>query len=272
MDIAKSTAFHDAVHIGSPEERVAAGKALREKIPRDMHGQRHDIKGRPNPIDLLHKSDAGRMKKLLEIRYGRMLQSPFAFYRGAAAVMAADLARTPTTGLRVQACGDCHLLNFGGFATPERSLIFDINDFDETLPGPWEWDVKRLVASVALAARSNGLSDSQGRDCAISCARKYREHMRDFSKMDPLRTWYQETKAADFVKGLPKAVKKSVKKRIERAAAHSGSEFDLPKLAGSVGGRIRITDQPPLIFHPATTHAPKTEATLDQIFTAYRDR
>ena len=271
MDIAKSTAFHDAVHTASPEERVAAGKALRGKIPRELHGQWHDIKGRPNPIDLLHKSDAGRMKKLLEIRYGRMLQSPFAFYRGAAAVMAADLARTPTTGLRVQACGDCHLLNFGGFATPERSLIFDINDFDETLPGPWEWDVKRLVASVALAARSNGLSDSQGRDCAVNCARSYREHMRDFSKMDPLRTWYQETKAADFVKGLPKAVKKSVKKRIERAAAHSGSEFDLPKLAGSVGGRIRITDQPPLIFHPATTHAPETEATLDQIFWAYRE-
>jgi uncharacterized protein (DUF2252 family) len=271
MDIAKSTVFHDAAHIVSPEERVAAGKALRQKIPRGWHGQWHDVKGRPNPIDLLLKSDAGRLKTLLAIRYGRMLQSPFAFYRGAAGVMAADLARTPTTGFRVQACGDCHLLNFGGFATPERSIIFDINDFDETLPGPWEWDVKRLVASVALAARSNGLSDSQGRDCAVNCARKYREHMHEFSKMDPLRIWYQETRAADFIKGLPKALRKSVKKRIGRAAAHSGSEFDLPKLAGSVDGQIRITDQPPLIFHPATTHAPEAEATLDQIFTAYRE-
>jgi uncharacterized protein (DUF2252 family) len=271
MDIAKALAFHDTAQIISQIERAAAGKALREKVPRDMHGQWHDVKGRPNPIDLLHKSDAGRMKTLLEIRYGRMLRSPFAFYRGAAAVMAADLAQTPSTGLRVQACGDCHLLNFGGFATPERSLIFDINDFDETLPGPWEWDVKRLVASVALAARANRLSDSQGRDCAVSCARRYREHMRQFSKMDPLRTWYQETKAADFIKGLPKALQKSVKKRIEGAAAHSGSEFDLPKLTGSVGGQIRIIDQPPLVFHAATSHAPETEATLDQIFSAYRE-
>jgi hypothetical protein len=141
----------------SPDERLAAGKALRDKIRREQHGRWNHVKGRINPVDFLHKSDAGRMKKLIPIRYGRMLQSPFAFYRGAAGIMAADLAGTPTTRLNVQACGDCHLLNFGGFATPERSVIFDINDFDETLPGPWEWDVKRLVASIVLAARSNGL-------------------------------------------------------------------------------------------------------------------
>jgi len=137
-----------ALHIVSPDARIAAGKALRDKIPREQHGRWSGVRGRPNPIDLLHKSDAGRMKELLAIRYGRMLPSPFTYYRGAAGVMAADLARTPTSGLKVQACGDCHLLNFGGFATPERSIIFDINDFDETLPAPWEWDVKRLVAST----------------------------------------------------------------------------------------------------------------------------
>src|SRR3954452_8482511 len=130
-------------------ERIAAGRALREKIPREQHGRWNSVEGRPDPIDLLHTSDVGRMENLIPIRYGRMLQSPFSFYRGSAGIMAADLARTPITGLKVQACGDCHVLNFGGFATPERSIVFDINDFDETLPGPWEWDIKRLVASIS---------------------------------------------------------------------------------------------------------------------------
>jgi uncharacterized protein (DUF2252 family) len=160
-DMVKAATFGGAAHIVSPDARLAADKALRDRIPREQHGRWNAAKERENPIDLLHKSDAGRIKELIAIRYGRMLQSPFAFYRGAAGVMAADLSRTPTTGLQVQACGDCHLLNFGGFATPERSIIFDINDFNETLPGPWEWDVKRLVASIVLATRSNGLSDGR---------------------------------------------------------------------------------------------------------------
>jgi uncharacterized protein (DUF2252 family) len=211
------------------------------------------------------------MKELLAIRYGRMLPSPFTYYRGAAGVMAADLARTPTTGLKVQACGDCHLLNFGGFATPERSIIFDINDFDETSPGPWEWDVKRLAASIVLAARSNGLSDAQGRDCAVSSARMYREHMRKFSRMNPLRIWYAETSATDFIESLPKALQKQVKKRIEKMAARSGSDYDFPKLAGSVGGQIRISDQPPLIFHPESTNRADATALLDRLFQSYRE-
>ena len=260
-----------ALHVVSPDEWIAAGKALRDKIPREQHGRWNGVKGRPDPIDLLHKSDVGRMKKLIPIRYGRMLQSPFAFYRGSAGIMAADLARTPITGLKVQACGDCHVLNFGGFATPERSIIFDINDFDETSPGPWEWDVKRLVASIALAARSNGLSDTQGHDCAVNCARMYREHMLKFSKMDPLRIWYEETSATDFIESLPKALQKRVKKRIEKTAAHGGSEFDFPKLAGSVGGRIRITDQPPLIFHPEITGTAGATTILDELFRNYRE-
>jgi uncharacterized protein (DUF2252 family) len=260
-----------ARHIVSPDERIAAGKALREKIPREQHAHWNGVKGRADPIELLRKSDAGRLKKLIPIRYGRMLQSPFAFYRGSAGVMAADLARTSFTGLKVQACGDCHLLNFGGFATPERSIIFDINDFDETSPGPWEWDVKRLVASIVLAARSNGLSDAQGRDCAISAARMYREHMRNFSRMDPLQIWYAETSAAEFIASLPKALQKNVRKRIDKAAARTGSEFDFPKLAGSVGGQIRITDQPPLIFHPENTSAAGVMATLEELFHSYRE-
>lgn len=267
--ISRGVARHFA-HIKAPDAQVAAGKALRDKIPREQHGRWNEIKGRRDTIGLLRESDVGRMKKLIPIRYGRMLPSPFTFYRGAAGVMAADLARTPTTGLIVQACGDCHLVNFGGFATPERSIIFDINDFDETAPGPWEWDVKRLVASIVLAARSNGLADHRGRDCAVSCARRYREHMREFAKMDPLAIWYAETKASDFIESLPKVLQRSVKKRIKKAAARSGSEFDFPKLAGSVAGQIRITDQPPLIFHPRTTSDPEAEATLEQLFHIYR--
>jgi len=267
-DIAKIAIPHRAAHMLSPDERAAAGKVLRDKIPRKQHGEWKEVAGRPNPIDLLRKSDAGRMKNLVAIRYSRMLQSPFAFYRGAAGVMASDLARIPATGLIVQACGDCHLMNFGGFATPERNVIFDINDFDETSPASWEWDVKRLVASIVLAGRANGLSDSQGRDCAISCARRYREHMREFSKMDPLGVWYAKTSAADFVKSLPRGLRKNVKKRIEKAANRDGAEFDFPKLAGSVGGQIRITDQPPLIFHPETT--PEADEALGDLFHAYR--
>jgi hypothetical protein len=193
-----------AKRIAAPDiaTKIVAGKALRDKVPREQHGQRKGGKGRPNPIDILDKSDAGRMKELVPIRYGRILQSPFAFYRGAAGVMACDLARTPVTGLKVQACGDCHLVNLGGFATPERKIVFDINDFDETAPAPWEWDVKRLVASIVLVARSIGLSDARGRDCAIAAARGYREHLRDFSRMDPLRVWYASLGPDDFI-GIP---------------------------------------------------------------------
>ena len=171
---------------------MRAGKLLRDKLPLEQHGEWTEFKGRTSPIDILRKSDAGRVKELVPIRYGRMLQSPFAFYRGAAGVMASDLSRTPHTGLTVQACGDCHLMNFGGFATPERNIIFDINDFDETSPAPWEWDVKRLLASIVLAARSIGLSDRKGRNCAETAARSYREHMRELLRNGPAWSVVQE--------------------------------------------------------------------------------
>lgn len=250
---------------------MRAGKALRDNLPREQHGEWKEFTGRTSPIDVLRKSDASRMKELLPIRYGRMLQSPFAFYRGTAGVMASDLSRTPHTGLTVQACGDCHLTNFGGFATPERNIIFDINDFDETSPAPWEWDLKRLAASIVLAARSIGLTDSKGRKCAETAARSYREHMREFREMDPLRLWYTNISAEDVIGIVPKALQKNIRKRIDKAAARSGSELDFPKLAGAVDGRICINDQPPLIFHPETTRGPEARATLDQIFIAYRE-
>ena len=146
----------------SADERRAAGKALRDVTPRAAHGGWKPPEDRRDPVELLRGANEGRISELIPIRFFRMAQSPFAFYRGAAAIMAADLASTPTSGLRVQACGDAHLMNFGGFATPERNIFFDINDFDETLPAPWEWDIKRLAASIVIAARHIDLPDSAG--------------------------------------------------------------------------------------------------------------
>src|SRR6202451_3648888 len=146
------------------EERMRQGKALRESVPRNSHAKWTAPPNRPDPIEILRQSDRGRLPDLLPIRYGRMRQSPFAFFRGSAAVMAWDLPKTPVTGIRVQACGDCHAANFGGFASPERRLVFDINDFDETLPAPWEWDVKRLAASIVLGLQDIGLSDARCKD------------------------------------------------------------------------------------------------------------
>ena len=249
---------------------VRAGKALRDKLALEQHGEWKELEGRRSPIDILRRLDAGRMKGLVPIRYGRMLQSPFAFYRGGAGVMASDLSRIPHTGLSVHACGDCHLMNFGGFATPERNIIFDINDFDETSLAPWEWDVKRLVASIVLAARTIGLTDRRGRDCAETAARGYREHMRELSEMDPLRVWYTNISADDIIGTVPKAMQKSIRKRIDRAAARCGSELDFPKLTGVVSGQVRITDQPPLIFHPEPKRSPEFRAALNQVLLAYR--
>jgi uncharacterized protein (DUF2252 family) len=200
-----------------------------------------------------------------------MLQSPFSFYRGAAEVMASDLAQMANTDLKVQACGDCHLMNFGGFATPERNILFDINDFDETLPAPWEWDVKRLVASVALAARSIGLSDSKADNCAVTAARSYREHMLELSRLDPLRVWYAKISVDTFIRALPKDVRSRVEKHIEKAASRSSSELDYPKLAETVGDQIRITDHPPLIFHPEASLVPEFQEELEQMLRAYRE-
>jgi hypothetical protein len=222
----------------------AAGKVLREKVPRQAHGTWKRDKTKVDPLAILRTQDKDRMKQLIPIRYGRMLQSPFTFYRGAAAVMAADLAKTPVTGLRVQVCGDCHLLNFGGFATPERNIVFDINDFDETLPAPWEWDVKRLVASFVLAARSQALKDSDGRDAAVACARSYRKHLREYSKMSPLEIWYSRITIEDMIAAAPASVRKAreadFRKRIAKAAAASSSDLAYPQLAGMVSGKIRI--------------------------------
>ncbi|MDR3531324.1 MAG: DUF2252 domain-containing protein [Rhodopila sp.] len=254
-----------------PAERRAIGKKLRDTVPRDSHGAWRPHANRTDPLAILHAADATRQPGLVPLRYGRMLQSPFTFYRGSAGVMAADLSRTPATGIHVQACGDCHLLNFGGFATPERRLIFDINDLDETLPAPWEWDVKRLVASFVLAARSNQLSDANGRDAAIACARSYRRTMRDFTEMDVLETWYARLDEADFLAMLPPQRRAVLQKRIAKATAHSSSELVFPKLVETTGGEPRIHDNPPTIFHPDPTTAAGNLELIRQALPRYRE-
>ena len=259
-------------HSVPADDLIAAGKRMRDTVPRSSQGVWKRHKDRADPLELLHASDAGRMPELIPIRYGRMLQTPFTFYRGSANVMAADLAITPTTDIRVQACGDCHLLNFGGFATPERNIVFDINDFDETLPAPWEWDVKRLVASFVLAARSNNLSDSAGRDAAVAAARSYRERLREVAEMSPLEAWYAHIGLEDFLGLIDDAdVKKRVQRRVEKAQEDRASDVDFPKLAEMVGGQVQIKDQPPLIFHPDWSREKEFREAAEKSIADYRE-
>jgi uncharacterized protein (DUF2252 family) len=234
----------------TPEERVAIGKALREKVPREAHATWAPAAKRRDPVDALKHGDQGRLSDLIPIRYGRMRMSPFDFFRGSAALMAADLAGTPVTGWRVQACGDCHISNFGGYASPERRLIFDINDFDETLPAPWEWDIKRLAASVFIAGRELGAKDLKCADATREVARSYRRHIRDYARMGALEVWYSSLDAEILI---AEAVDRGEKKRweaIEDEAKSRTPEHMFPKITDVRDGEPRIVDSPPLVYHP----------------------
>ena len=178
-----------AAHLRTRQERADAGKALRITCPREAQAGFKGSPGRPDPIDLLIESSEGRIEHLVPIRYGRMLASPFAFFRGAAAIMAADLSDTASAGLGVQACGDAHLANFGAFTTPERRIVFDINDFDETFPAPWEWDLKRLAASFVIASAHNGHKPADGRAAAAAVVDRYAEKMREVAALPTLDAW-----------------------------------------------------------------------------------
>ena len=242
------------------EERQARGKAARDRAPLDGHAEWSATEDRADPVTLLAAQNATREPDLVPVRHGRMLASPFTFYRGAATIMAADLARTPTAGLTVQLCGDAHLSNFGAFASPERSLIFDLNDFDETLPGPFEYDLKRLSASLAVAARSNQFSASDANDVALAAVRAYREAMREFAEMRTLDIWYLRRSEADLLAGIDAAVAghkgKAHKKarRVARTARKNAAKARtrdslqaLSKLAEHVDGSYRIVSQPPMV-------------------------
>jgi uncharacterized protein (DUF2252 family) len=249
----------------------AQGNALRQQCPRTVHAMWAAPAGRKDPLRLLEESDKGRIPELLPIRYGRMVYSPFSFYRGAAAVMAADLARTPTTGLRVQACGDCHLLNFGGFATPERRLVFDINDFDETLRSPWEWDVKRLAASFVLAARDRGFSEACGRSAAQTCGQAYRERLAEFARMTALDVWYARFDLESLVPRITdQAGRKRVQKELAKTQAHHLVE-DFPKLVEMVGDKPVFRDHPPLAYHRPDGSHQAFETLAVEALQRYRD-
>ena len=256
----------------SREQRYAEGKAIRDTCLRESHAQWKPPVDRADPIDILEASNKGRLPELIPVRYGRMIPSPFVFYRGAAAIMAADLAHTPSTGIRVQACGDAHLMNFGAFATPERRVVFDINDFDETLPAPWEWDVKRLATSFLIASRSNGFSETDGRKTVLSCVRTYRERMAEFARMRTMEIWYARL---DLERILPsikdQEAKKRLQQRVQKAEADSAHSADFPKLVSVENGEPRIRDNPPLIYHLNEQAVPEFEARVTDAFAGYRD-
>ena len=254
----------------SREKRLAAGKALRTNVSRERQSGWHPHKGRPNPIEILVDSSKGRIKELLPIRYGRMLQSPFAFFRGAAAIMAEDLAHAPHSNLFVQACGDCHLVNFGGFATPERRIIFDINDFDETHPAPWEWDLKRLAASFIIACTHNKFKPQDSRRATLACVRSYRERMAELTRTPVLEVWYKSIDADAVMQSLRNsATRKRLQKRLSKARGRA-SDALFPKLTELQGGKVAIRDEPPLVYHPRTQGDKDLNRQLLDILGRYR--
>lgn len=263
---------HAEPQLSPPDERRARGKALREAVPREDHGRWKPGKSRHDIVDLLNESNEGRMPHLLPIRFGRMMNSPFTFLRGSAVIMAADLASTPVSGIRVQACGDAHLSNFGGFATPERRIIFDINDFDETLPAPWEWDLKRLATSVVVAGRYIRLPESEAARAACATVRSYRERMSDYASMRSLEVWYDAIGIDRFVKAMDsEARRQRIRERIEVIGEKNVPEFLFPKLAEHRGATPRIKDDPPLIFHPTAEQTPGMESGYKGALGRYRE-
>jgi uncharacterized protein (DUF2252 family) len=235
----------------TPAERAALGKAARAEVPRSSHAQFEPASDRPDPLDLLEAQAKTRVPELVPIRYGRMLVSPFTFYRGAAKIMAADLATTPNSGLQVQCCGDAHLSNFGLFASPERRLVFDINDFDETLPGPWEWDVKRLAVSMLVAAQDNGYSARQQEQIVLQTVERYRATMREFAAASNLVVWYAHLDVETVMARYASQFQRRAVKRTEKTIAKARTRDSMSALAKLTqvgdGGRPEIVDQSPLI-------------------------
>jgi uncharacterized protein (DUF2252 family) len=231
-------------------DRYEIGKQLRKICPRSSHAKWEAPANRAEPVDLIIESNKGRIPKLVPLRHGRMGRTPFTFYRGAALNMAADLSATPVSGINVQACGDAHLCNFGGFATPERNVIFSINDLDETLPAPWEWDLKRLAASFIVACRNNNLGESIAQETVLECVRSYRENMTAFSEMKTMELWHYSLTAEMMIAKLkdPELINRGVK-RLAKERARSISEEIFPQISETSDKLKFIKDALPAIFH-----------------------
>jgi uncharacterized protein (DUF2252 family) len=250
-------------------ERIAVGKAARAAVPRSSHAEWAPHDARPDPVVLLQSQEATRVTELIALRHERMLASPFAFYRGAAMVMASDLSMTPSSGLQVQACGDAHLANFGGFGSPDRRLVFDINDFDETNPGPFEWDVKRLAASFEIASRSREFSAKTARELALRAARAYRQAMAEFTAMTNLETWYAGLDVDSIVGRWRGDLSDKEIKRLDEVTTKARSKDSaraLSKLAAKVDGEYRIKSDPPLVVPiEQLVHEDGLDVSADQI-------
>jgi uncharacterized protein (DUF2252 family) len=280
---AEEASLHAFAHVGegalsqqsfrkAPADREAVARTIRAKVARKSLGGWKPVKDRFDPVELLIETSKGRVDSLVPIRYGRMMASPFAFYRGAAAIMAADLAHTASTGIHLQICGDCHLVNFGGFATPERKLVFDINDFDETTVGPWEWDIKRLCASLVVASRANGFNDGEARDIAWEAASAYRTHLADYAEMPVLEAWYDHIDLQDVIDRMrDEEMKQLANKSVRKAVQYTAHTKEFIKLTVQGGSPPRIQDEPPLIYHDELL---ENQVTLDErrkAFLDYRD-
>jgi uncharacterized protein (DUF2252 family) len=259
-------------------ERAARGKAARAMVPRTSHAVFEPAPDRPDPVALLEEQAVTRVPDLVPVRWGRMLVSPFTYYRGAALPMAADLATTPVSGLAVQACGDAHLSNFGIFGSAERRLVFDVNDFDETLPGPWEWDVKRLAASLEVAGRDNGFSTKQRRDIVTAAAASYRLAMRSFASMTNLDVWYARIDVDQLRADLDAQLTASQRKRLDQGIAKARTRDSMravAKLTRDVDGQPQIISDPPLLVPisellPSEPDRTALTAQLSSLMGAYR--
>src|SRR6516165_8913459 len=262
----------------TPAERAARGKAARAVAPRTSHAVFEPATDRPDPIALLEEQAASRVPELVPVRWGRMLVSPFSYYRGAALPMASDLATTPVSGLAVQACGDAHLSNFGLFGSAERRLMFDVNDFYETLPGPWEWDVKRLAASLEIAGRDNGFPVKQRREIVTTSVARYRTAMREFAAMTNLDVWYAHADITELRATMDAQLRARQRKALDQglAKAHTRDSMqELTKLCQPVDGRPRIISDPPLLVPideliPAETARADVEGELTSLIAKYR--
>ncbi len=260
----------------SVEERVELGKSARALAPRSSHAEFNPVPDRPDPVTLLERQAATRLPELVPIRYGRMLMSPFAFFRGAALIMASDLAATPRSGLTAQVCGDAHLANFGLFASPERQLMFDVNDFDETLPGPWEWDLKRLAASVVIAARDREFTEKEARTAALEVGTSYRREMTRLAGLSTLAVWYSHIDVADLLAELEASASKTGSKADKRMAERTAQTISrartrdslqaLNKLTTMVDGQLRIVSDPPLLVPAEELFSQEISDTLRDSF------